>query len=121
MCPVTNQGKSGMALLLGGFGGSPNFGAIGTGTTAFAGGQTGLILEVKRNAITGSADTSVLFKTTFSTFFPTTDITGTTPVTEVAMFTGASGTFEMWNREVFSSVTKDDTIELTFEQTYEIF
>jgi len=57
----------------------------------------------------------------FQPFFPTTDITGTTPVTEVAMFTGASGTFEMWNREVFSSVTKDDTIELTFEQTYEIF
>ena len=121
---ITEIGRSGTALLLAGTGSPVRFGAIGSGVTAFTTGQSGLVNEVARNFIAGSADTSIVKKVTYTTFYPSTQITGATPISEVGMFVGSVGTgqeFEMFNREVFSSFTKDDTIELTYEQTYEIF
>lgn len=118
---ITNVGVSGAARLyaFSSAGNRPSHIGIGSGTTAFAVTQTGLFKQIDRNAITGSADISVLNKATWTAVWTATDITGAN-ITEVGVFNHA-GSGDMSSRHVFDTITKDTTIELEAEVTYEFF
>jgi len=115
---VTNMGKSGLAMILAGYGSGPTHVAIGSGVTAYAETQTGLVAEVDRNAITGSADTSTLRKVSYTANWSVIDVTGGEPISEIGVFNPGS---DMFSREKFNAVNKDDTLELEVEYIFEIF
>jgi len=97
----------------------PSHMAIGSGTAVFSGNQTALGKEIDRNSFTGSGDLSVLNKTTFITNWSSTDVTGAS-ITELGVFNSGTGG-GMFSRHTFDSFTKDTTVELEMEVTYEFF
>jgi len=90
--------------------------AIGTGTTAPAAGNTGLVTEAARVALTSTSVTAnaVAYTATFPAGTPAT----LSAITEAGIFNaGSSGT--MLCRTVFAAVNKDvgDTLSITWTVT----
>lgn len=89
--------------------------ALGTGTTAAAAGQTGLVTELDRNAAT-YAHTAGTKTFTFTAEFPAGDATGA--ITEAGVFNAAANGV-MFDRVVFPVVNKgaDDSLTSVFTFT----
>lgn len=90
--------------------------AIGTGTTAAAAGQTGLVTESARVALTSTTVTNnqVAYVATFPAGTPA----SLTAITEAGLFNASSGG-TMLCRTVFAAVNKDvnDTMSITWTVT----
>ena len=90
------------------------YAAIGTGTTAAAAGDTALVTELDRNAVTSVTATgaAIAYVTTWAAG------DGTGAVTEAGIF-NASSAGDMLARTVFSVVNKDvnDTLSITWTIT----
>ena len=90
--------------------------AIGTGTTAPAGGNTGLVTESARVALTSTtvSANAVAYTATFPAGTPAT----LTAITEAGIFNASSGG-TMLCRTVFAAVNKDvgDTLSITWTVT----
>jgi hypothetical protein len=88
--------------------------AIGTGTTAAAAGDTALVTELDRNAVTSATDTgaSIVYVGTWAAG------DGTGSITEAGIF-NASSAGDMLARTAFSVITKDanDTLSITWTIT----
>jgi len=88
--------------------------AIGTGTTAAAAGDTALVTELDRNAVTSVTATgaAIAYVTTWAAG------DGTGAITEAGIFNAASAG-DMLARTVFSVVNKDadDTLSITWTIT----
>ena len=89
--------------------------AIGTGTTAAAAGNTALVTELDRNALTSK--TQATNKVTYIADWAAGD--GTGAITEAGIF-NASSEGTMLTRIVFAAVNKaaTDAFRLTWEHTY---
>ena len=113
-----NVGRSGTAMLLAGFGAVPNWIGIGSGSGAVNVNNTVLIAHTDRNAITGSADTSTVQKTSYTADFTSVEISGTN-LREFGLFNLSSGG-TLWVREGFASVSFDGTNELQIQIILEV-
>ena len=114
----TTQGKTYLAHLLGNSGTAPNYVCIGSGSGAVAIGNTGLIFEIDRNALT-STDNTTAQKTTLIADFNTVEMSGTT-LREVGLAHLSSGG-KLWLREGFAGVEFDGTNELQVEIEVQVF
>lgn len=118
---VTNVGKSGLAMILAGYGPIPNWVGIGSGSGVVSVTNTGLIAETIRSAITGSPDTSTLQQTAYTADFNSVQMSGT-GLKEFALFNNATlGSGTTWVREGFQSITFDGTNELEILINLRIF
>lgn len=115
----TTVGVSGVAWLLGGYGSQPTHVGIGSGSGAVSINNTGLVAHTDRNAITGSADISVLRTTGFTADFNSVEMSGTN-LREFGLFNLSSGG-TLWQREGFAAVNFDGTNELQIIITLEVF
>jgi hypothetical protein len=111
---VTTLGKNGIAdqILASPSLGKPTHMAVGTGTTAAALGDTALVTEAARVALTSKTRSAnvITYVATFGAG------TGTGALTEAGIFDAAT-TGNLWNRVVFSVINKDATASLTLTWT----
>lgn len=106
-------GRSGVAMLLGGYGSAPGWVGIGSGSGAVSINNTGLIAHTDRNAITGSADTSVLKEVAYTADFNSIETSGLV-LKEFGLFNVSSGG-TLWVREGFAGITFDGSNELNIQ------
>lgn len=92
---------------------TPGYMAIGTGSTAAAAGQTALVTEVFRAAITRRVPDTA--KLTFYYDLPTGSANGNT-LREAGLFTEPTGsTGEQWARVTHSAIDKSDSISVQYQ------
>ena len=113
---VVSVGKTLIAARLAGSGSVLSHMAVGSGSTAAAVGDTALVTEIDRNALTVSGGTASGATVTYATTWAAGD--GTGAITEAGLFTAASGG-ALLARTVFPVVNKgaDDVITITWEVT----
>ena len=113
---VVSVGKTLIAARLSGSGSVLSHMAVGSGSTAAAVGDTALVTEIDRNALTVSGGTASGATVTYATTWAAGD--GTGAITEAGLFTAASGG-ALLARTVFPVVNKgaDDVITITWEVT----
>ena len=113
---VVSVGKTLIAARLAGSGSVLTHMAVGSGSTAAAVGDTALVTEIDRNALTVSGGTASGATVTYATTWAAGD--GTGAITEAGLFTAASGG-ALLARTVFPVVNKgaDDVITITWEVT----
>lgn len=113
---LVDTGVQTIAGAMGGTGVIPSHMAIGTGSDTIAAGDTTLLTETDRNALT-STDTSVAKDVTYVADYGSVEISGTT-LTEFGLF-NASGTDlgSMFMREVITADTFEGDRELQIQAT----
>jgi hypothetical protein len=111
---ITDTGLNLIAVAMGG-GTIPSFIAIGTGSSTVASGNTALLTETDRNAIT-TTDTSVSREVTYITDLSSTELSGTN-LKEFGLFTLVSGG-QIIDRQVIGSVQFDGSVELQIQMTH---
>lgn len=119
---ATTSGKSGTALYFTGASTQyPDQGVLGTGSSTVAIGNTDLQTESHRVNFS-STDNSVQREVEYITDFDSITLSGTAGITELgikASGTGAADT--LFNREYFSSITVDGTVEIQTAIKFEIY
>ena len=113
---VVSVGKTLIAARLAGSGSALTHMAVGGGSTAAAVGDTALVTEIDRNALTVSGGSAAGATVTYTTTWAAGD--GTGAIKEAGLFTASSGG-TMLARTVFPVVNKgaDDVITITWEVT----
>ncbi len=119
---ATTSGKSGTALYFTGASTQyPDQGVLGTGSSTVSIGNTDLQAESHREDF-ADTDNSVQREILYTTDFNSITLSGAAGITELgikASGTGAADT--LFNREYFSSVTVDGTVEIQTQIKFEIF
>lgn len=119
---ATTSGKSGTALYFTGASTQyPDQGVLGTGSSTVGVGDTDLQTESHRENFS-TTDNSTQREILYTTDFDSITLSGTAGITELgikASGTGAADT--LFNREYFSSVTVDGTVEIQTQIKFEIF
>ena len=120
---IVQAGRRLVAQLFAGVTGTPpgivTHMGVGTGGAAPSDGDTQLVAERARNAVTAPVYSAIVdpggvqrIKVTLQTVFDFGEANGTEPLREAAIFTAAAGG-TMYNRVVFDAVTKANTFKLT--------
>lgn len=113
---MTNNGKSGLALLLTVSGVRPDVIAIGSGSGAVAVTNTDLIAERFVSAFT-TIDISTFKQVTFTSDFSASSISGL----NLREFGVKKSGGNVWNREGFDAIAFDGSNELQIQCTYEVY
>lgn len=118
---ITTVGKSGTALIaFTGSGTVPQWLAIGTGSSAFAIGQTALTTENQKKIYT-SRNPATSRKVNWTFDFDSLAMSGIT-LTELGLFNNSAATSgDMFNRESIVGLVFDGTNELTVDLEFEVF
>ena len=96
---------------------------LGTGSATALVGDSVLVTEINRIAITGSPNFATAQKVTFQADFNSVQMSGTASIKEFGLTETASGTNftgSMWQREGFPGITFDGTNELQVVTTISV-
>lgn len=113
---ATNDGKSGLALLMSPSGNRPDSISIGSGSGVVSVSNTNLISERFNSAFT-TVDISVQKEVTFTSDFSASSISGLL----LREFGVKKSGGNVWNREGFSPITFDGSNELQIQVTFQVF
>ena len=117
---ITLTGKSGTAMLLGGYGSAPLNIAIGSASGTSLNTLSGLRAEFDTLAFTGSPNTSVERRVTYTVDYNAVGMSGNT-LGEFAV-TNGSPTTDIWSYDnLGNTVTFDGTSELRIEVTFRVY
>lgn len=114
---IVTAGKNGIASLITGAGSVMTHMAVGTGTTSVAAGDTTLVTEGDRNALSVSGGAPSTNTIVYTSIWNAGD--GTGALTEAGLFSASTGG-TMLARTVFSAVNKGSSDVLTITWTVTI-
>jgi len=111
---LTTDCLKSLAGLMGGSGAIPSYIAIGTGSSTCLSGNTALLTETDRNAIT-TIDLTVAKDVTYIADYSSTELSGTT-MFEWGLFNAATAG-SMFMREIIGSIAFTGDLELQIQST----
>jgi hypothetical protein len=118
---ITNYAVSGLALLMSASGGLPRFCAIGSGSGAEVATLGSLIAEVGSRKDYTTKDVTTVGQVTWTFDYSSVELSGLT-VREFGVGVGSTaGVPNLWNREGFTGIAFDGTVELSIQVSYQTF